>query len=136
MPNVQFSIPPRRTRAKCSMECSLNRKHWVFFYVNGGTSSAASTCAANAQSHTLATIVGDETAGSFAGGGSTNGLDLVLPNSKISAHTSIVYCKFNTTGRDKDRGVIPDHYFIPVFSEIINGNNSWKNFIYNLINTK
>ncbi|MEJ0101935.1 MAG: S41 family peptidase [Bacteroidota bacterium] len=108
----------------------------VFFYVNGGTSSAASTCAANAQSHTLATIVGDETAGSFAGGGSTNGLDLVLPNSKISAHTSIVYCKFNTTGRDKDRGVIPDHYFIPVFSEIINGNNSWKNFIYNLINTK
>jgi hypothetical protein len=108
----------------------------VYFYVNGGTSSAASTCAANAQSHQLATIVGDETAGSFAGGGSTNGLDLVLPNSKITAHTSIVYCKFNTIGRDKDRGVIPDYYFTPTFSEMINGNNSPKDFIYNLIRNK
>lgn len=108
----------------------------VYFYVNGGTSSAASTCAANAQSHRLATIVGNETAGCFAGGGSTNGLDLVLPNSRITAHTSILYCKFTTAGKDKDRGVIPDYYFIPSFHELIDGNNSWREFVFNLIQTK
>ena len=105
----------------------------VYFYVNGGTSSAASTFAGNAKSHHLGTIVGNETAGCYVGGGTTNGLDLTLPNSKINAHTSIVYCKFATTGGDKDRGVIPDHYFIPTLSELVNGNTSWKNFIYDLI---
>jgi hypothetical protein len=58
---------------------------------------------------------------------------LALPNSKINAHTSIVYCKFATTGGDKDRGVIPDYYFIPTLSELVNGNTGWKNFIYDLI---
>ena len=49
----------------------------AYFYVSGITSSAASTCAANANSHHLATIVGQETAGRYAGGGSTDGLNLV-----------------------------------------------------------
>ena len=104
----------------------------VYFYVNGGTSSAASTCAANAKSHHLATIIGNETAGCYVGGGTTNGLDLTLPNSKINAHTSIVYCKFATTGGDKDRGVIPDYYFIPTIFQQIDGKAAWNDF-YNLI---
>lgn len=112
----------------------------VYFLVNGGTSSAASTCAANAKSHHLATIVGDETAGCFAGGGTTNGLDITLPNSKITAHTSIVYCTFSTTGGDKDRGVIPDYYFVPTFSQItdyiVNDTDIWKTFMYDLISKK
>ncbi|MGC4038207.1 MAG: S41 family peptidase [Chitinophagaceae bacterium] len=108
----------------------------VYFYVNGGTSSAASTCAANAKSHRLATIVGNETAGSFAGGGSTNGLDLVLPNSKITAHTSVVYCVFSTEGGDKDRGTIPDYYFTPSLSAMYKDPDGWKNFIYDLIKKK
>jgi hypothetical protein len=112
----------------------------VYFLVNGGASSAASTCVANAKSHHLATIVGDETAGSFAGGGSTNGLDLTLPNSKITAHTSIVYCTFSTSGADKDHGVIPDYYFVPTFLNITNYVKSdvdiWQAFIYDLISKK
>jgi len=104
----------------------------VYFYVNGGTSSAASTCAANAKSHHLATIIGNETAGCYVGGGTTNGLDLTLPNSKINAHTSIVYCKFATTGGDKDRGVIPDYYFIPTIAQQVDGKAVWKDF-YDLI---
>jgi hypothetical protein len=106
----------------------------VYFLVGGGTASAASTCAANAQSHRLATIVGDETAGSFAGGGTVNGLDLTLPNSKITAHTSIVFTTFSTKGGDKDRGVIPDIYFKLPFAEILNqfktNSNNWKEFFY------
>ena len=104
----------------------------VFIYVNGGTSSAASSFAGNAKSHHLATIVGDETAGCYVGGGTTNGLDLILPNSKINAHTSIVYCKFATTGGDKDRGVIPDYYFIPTIAELTDGKAA-ANTLYNFI---
>lgn len=104
----------------------------VYFYVDGGTSSAASTCAAVAKSNHLATIVGTETAGCYAGGGSTIGLDLTLPNSKIVAHTTIVYQSFATSGGDKDRGVLPDHYFVPDFYEMVSGNKGWKEFIYNL----
>ncbi|MEO6328512.1 MAG: S41 family peptidase [Ginsengibacter sp.] len=105
----------------------------VFIYVNGGTSSAASSFAGNAKSHHLATIIGNETAGCYVGGGTTNGLDLTLPNSKINAHTSIVYCKFATSGGDKDRGVIPDYYFIPTIAQQIDGKAAWEAF-YNLIN--
>ncbi|MEP6682164.1 MAG: S41 family peptidase, partial [Parafilimonas sp.] len=104
----------------------------VFFYVNGGTSSAASSFAGNAKSHRLATIIGDETAGCYVGGGTTNGLDLTLPNSRINAHTSIVYCKFATTGGDKDRGVIPDYYYSPTIAQLIDGKASWESF-YNFI---
>lgn len=105
----------------------------VFFYINGGTSSAASTCAAVAQSNHLGTFVGEETAGSYAGGGTTNGLELTLPNSKIKTHSSIVYQPFATTGRDKDRGVIPDYPFVPAFENRISTNDSWKKFILRII---
>lgn len=64
----------------------------IYLYVNGGTASAASTFAAVIQSNHLGIIVGQETAGSYFGGGSTVGLNLILPNSHITAHTSIVYC--------------------------------------------
>ncbi len=104
----------------------------VFMYVNGGTSSAASSFAGNAKSHHLAKIIGNETAGCYVGGGTTNGLDLTLPNSKINAHTSIVYCKFATTGGDKDRGVIPDYYYIPTIAQLLDGKATWEGF-YNLI---
>ena len=105
----------------------------VFFYINGGTSSAASTCAAVAQSNHLGTFAGEETAGCYAGGGTTNGLDLTLPNSKITTHTSIVYQTFATTGRDKDRGVIPEYAFVPTFENLVSTNDSWKKFILSLI---
>ena len=105
----------------------------VYFYINGGTSSAASTFAAVAQSNALGVFIGEETSGSFAGGGTTNGLELTLPNSKITTHTSVVYQSFATAGRDKDRGVIPDYSFIPTFKDLVTANDGWKKFILNLI---
>ena len=130
-PMTKYSMEIRKFEPK------PNRfKGKVYFYVNGGTSSAASTCASLTKSYHLATIVGNETAGSFAGGGTTNGLDLILPNSKITAHTSIVYCKFNTKGGDKDRGVIPDYYYTPGLMDIVKDTYGWRNFIYNLIKNK
>lgn len=104
----------------------------VYFYINGGTSSAASTFAAVAQSNNLGIFIGQETAGSYAGGGTTNGLELSLPNSGITTHTSIVYQPFATTSRDKDRGVIPDYSFIPTLQNLVTTNDSWKTFIYRL----
>ncbi len=106
----------------------------VFLYVNGVTSSAASTFAAVAQSNNRAIIVGQETAGSFRGGGAVIGLDLTLPHSRIKAHTSLLYQVFSTSGRDGNRGVIPDHEYIPDFEEMIGDHSGWKNFILQLIN--
>lgn len=109
----------------------------IYVYVTGGTASAASTLAAVLQYNNLATIVGNETAGGFFGGGSTVGLNLTLPNTGITAHTSIVHCDFAVSGdHDKDRGVIPDFYFVPTFSELINGNTSWQDYIIKLITSK
>lgn len=108
----------------------------VYFYINGGTASAASTFAAVAQSNHLGTFIGEETGGTYFGGGSTVGLNLTLPNTRITAHTSINYNVFATHGEhDKNRGVIPEYHFVPTFEELISGNKSWRDFILKLINT-
>ncbi len=106
----------------------------VWLYVNGMTSSAASTFAAVAQSNHRATIIGQETAGSFIGGGTVLGLDLTLPGSSIKVHSSIVYQEFATHGRDGNRGVIPDHDYVPGYEEMIGNNSEWKELIFSLMN--
>jgi hypothetical protein len=104
----------------------------VWIYANGGTSSAASTFCAVAQSNNKATIVGDETAGSFSGGGAVIGIDLTLPHSRIKTHTSIVFVDFATSGRDPLRGVIPDVSYKPTFKELIGQNREWIELILSL----
>ncbi len=117
-----------------TMQPKPNRfKGKVFIYVNGKTSSAASTFAAVMKSNALATIVGEETAGSYTGGGTVIGLDLKLPNSTITAHTSIVYQVFATSGADGNRGVLPDYPYMPSLDELINGNTSWRDYIIDII---
>ena len=105
----------------------------VYLYVNGVTASAASTFAAVAQSNNRAITVGQETAGSFRGGGAVVGLDLTLPSSRIKVHTSLLYQVFSTSGRDGNRGVIPDHAYLPDFDEMIGDNSGWKKFILQLM---
>lgn len=101
----------------------------VYLYVNGVTSSAASTFAAVAQSNKRAIVTGQETAGSFLGGGTVLGLNLTLPYSGITAHTSIVYQVFATSGRDGNRGVVPDYEYAPDFEELIGDGSQWKRFM-------
>lgn len=91
----------------------------VYLLVSGITSSAASTFAAVARSNHRAVILGQETAGSFSGGGTVLGLDLTLPHSGIHTHTSIVYQEFATHGRDGNRGVIPDRRVVPAYEDLI-----------------
>lgn len=104
----------------------------VFLFVNGGTSSAASTFAAVMKGLNLATIVGEETAGSYTGGGTVIGLDLKLPNSKITAHTGLVYQRFRTSGGDPGRGVIPDVPYQVSFDQLFDRDKPWMKFILQL----
>jgi hypothetical protein len=104
----------------------------VYLYVNGGTSSAASTFAAVMKSLGLATIVGEETAGAYGGGGTVIGMDLKLPNSKITVHSGLIYQRFRTTGGDPSRGVIPDIPYEISFDDVIAGNKPWLNYILDL----
>lgn len=116
-----------------TMEPQPNGYHGrVWIYANGGTSSAASTFCAVAQSNKRAVIVGDETAGSFSGGGAVIGLDLILPHSRIATHTSLVYAEFATTGKDPARGVIPDVPYKPSYQELIGNNREWIQLILSL----
>jgi|GEM_PF-1465946 len=109
----------------------------VYICINSATASAASTFAAVAKSNRLATLVGEETGGSFFGGGSSTGLNLILPNTGVTAHTSIVYSVFATQGNYQNAsGVLPDHQFKPTFDELASGNKSWINFTLNLINNE
>jgi hypothetical protein len=104
----------------------------VYLYVNGGTSSAASTFAAVMKSLGLATIVGEETAGAYGGGGTVIGLDLKLPNSKITVHSGLIYQRQRTNGGDLSRGVIPDVPYEVSFDDILAGNRPWLNYILEL----
>ncbi|BAV08340.1 Peptidase family S41 [Filimonas lacunae] len=105
----------------------------VYVLVNGVTSSAASTFAAVAQSNNRAVIIGQETAGSFLGGGTVLGLDLTLPYSKIATHTSIVYQEFSTHGRDGNRGVVPDKVYKPTFEDMTGSYENWKKKLLQMV---
>jgi hypothetical protein len=104
----------------------------VYLYINGGTSSAASTFAAVMKSLGLATIVGEETAGAYGGGGTVIGLDLKLPNSKITVHSGLIYQRQRTNGGDLSRGVIPDLPYEISFEDVFAGNRPWLNYILDL----
>jgi C-terminal processing protease CtpA/Prc len=101
----------------------------VYILANGGTSSAASTFTGVMQNLKLATVSGEETAGGYAGGGTVIGLDLTLPNSKIKAHTGIVYQRFRTSGGVPHRGVIPDIPFELSFEELLSEGRPWMKYI-------
>lgn len=104
----------------------------VYLFVNGGTSSAASTFAAVMKSLGLATVVGQETIGAYAGGGTVIGLDLTLPNSKITAHTGLLYQRFRTSGGVPHRGVIPDVPYVLSFDDLFAADKPWRKFILQL----
>jgi hypothetical protein len=104
----------------------------TFLYVNGGTASSASTFTALAQFNKLATIVGEETSGSYKGGGVVIGVNLKLPNSDIRTHSSISFMNFATGGRNGSRGTIPDHFYVPTFEDIIAGGTRWREVVMGL----
>lgn len=107
----------------------------LYFYISGHTASAASTFAAVAQSNHLGIFIGEETGGTYFGGGSSVGINLILPNSGITTHTSINYCDFATKGdHNPNRGVMPDYPYVPTFAEILNkGDKAWEDYIIKLM---
>lgn len=104
----------------------------VYLYANGATASAAATFTAVMKSLNLATIVGQETGGSYTGGGTAFGLDLKLPQSGITAHTGLIYQRFQTKGGDSSRGVQPDIPYVEPLEKLIANDKPWRNFILEL----
>jgi C-terminal processing protease CtpA/Prc len=104
----------------------------VYILANGGTSSAASTFTGVMKSLGLATIVGEETVGGYLGGGTVIGLDLTLPNSKITAHSGLVYQRFRTSGEELHRGVTPDVPYVMSFEDMFSQERPWLKFVMDL----
>jgi hypothetical protein len=106
----------------------------VYFFISGRTASAASTFAAVCQSNHIGKFIGQETGGTYFGGGSTIGINMTLPNSGITTHTSINYCDFATTGNhNPGRGVIPDYPYDPSFKERLGGDKVWEDYIVKIM---
>ena len=101
----------------------------VYLFVNGGTSSAASTFSAVMKGLGLATVVGGETAGTYAGGGTVIGLDLVLPHSGVTVHSGLVYQRHRTEGGLAHRGVLPDLPWTVSLDQLLRDPFPWRSYI-------
>ena len=82
--------------------------------------------------HKLATLIGDETGGSYYCYGCQT--DITLPNTKIVFSYS--RCTFQTkvSGFSNRTGIQPDIRIIPGIDDIISGNDPVKNYVMNFIN--
>ena len=82
----------------------------VFILMDEYTGSAAVEFCAIMKSNKLATLIGQETNGTYGGLNGSTFIDMVLPNSGIKVHTPLVrgYMKVEPV-QPMDRGVLPDH---------------------------
>ena len=77
----------------------------------------------------LATVVGEETAGTYAGGGTVIGLDLVLAHSGITVHSGLVYQRHRTEGGLAHRGVLPDLPWTVSLDQLLRDPFPWRSYI-------
>ena len=83
----------------------------VYVLMDEYTSSAAVEFCAILKSNQLATLVGEETNGTYGGFNSTSFIKLTLPNSGIVVNTPLVrnHLAVDKKVQPLDRGVLPDH---------------------------
>ncbi len=100
----------------------------VIVLANGGTVSAASEFVALVKSYKRATIIGEETAGSYYGATGGNYLLLLLPASKIKVRIPTIRIftavDVDTISQPVGRGVLPDFTVVPDIRSRISNNDT------------
>ena len=102
--------------------------------ISGKTASAISDFAAWVHALDLATIVGEETGGGYAGNTSNWEFFITLPNTKMRPH--IPLARYFTNVKENvffGRGVMPDYEVTPSIEDILNGVDTQLAFTLDLI---
>lgn len=103
---------------------------------NGLCASACNIFLAMVKTHKVGTIIGQESGGAYEDVDGRLRISFNLPYSGIFVSFPAWSMKLNTSGGDKQKGVIPDHETSPTIEDIISGKDSEMEFIEKLISKK
>ncbi len=106
----------------------------VYVLSNGGSGSTTSEFIAYSKSHGAITLIGEETGGAYEGGNGGSFLNFVLPHSKISIGTPLLYYDNEVTPPNQPgRGTMPDFSVPYNIEDVLKGFDTQLNFALKLI---
>ena len=106
----------------------------VYMLTSGFTASATSDFAALVHHHKLATVIGDESGGSYVGNTSNYEFIITLPHSKVRLQLPLARYLLNVGDYPhKGRGVIPDHEVSQTIEDLVEGRDTQLEFALDLI---
>lgn len=106
----------------------------VYFLINGASGSTTSEFIAAAQGNDLGVFIGEESGGCHEGGNGGSFLHLVLPTTKITINTPLVY--YENGGKPvavKGRGTMPEYDVPDDMGYLLVGRDTQKEFVLKLI---
>jgi len=109
----------------------------VYMLTSGFTASATSDFAALIHHHQLATVIGDESGGSYVGNTSNWEFIITLPHSKIRLQLPLARYLLNVGDYEHlGRGVIPDYQVSQTIDDWMEGRDAQLEFTLNLIRSE
>ena len=105
----------------------------VYLLVGGATASATSDFASWVDELNLATIIGTETGGSYAGNTSNWEFEVELPNSKFRLNLPLARYLNNVTEKELGRGVIPSYIVPSSINDKLNDIDTQLNYTLDLV---
>lgn len=105
----------------------------VYLLVGGATASATSDFASWIDELNLATIIGTETGGSYAGNTSNWEFEVELPNSKFRLNLPLARYLNNVTEKELGRGVIPSYIVPSSINDKLNDIDTQLNYTLDLV---
>ncbi|MBU2995999.1 hypothetical protein KO500_06120 [Cellulophaga baltica] len=92
----------------------------IYILTSGWTYSGGAEFSSLMRQHTNAIFIGEEVGGGFYGNTSGYGLELKLPNTKISVDIPLLKFSLDVDKGEIGRGVIPDYPIQPTFEDYLN----------------
>lgn len=114
-----------------------NKKQYrgkLYILTNGFSTSATGTLTGQLKSKTNAIFVGEEAGGNPNQTVARQGVDIILPNSKLKVSVPLVLSVKDVNFENKGRGVIPDYKIKPTIQDKLSGKDVEMEFTLNLIN--
>ncbi len=105
----------------------------VYVLSNNRCWSAANNFLALVKTHQVATIIGQESGGSFEDVDGRQRVNFTLPYSKMKVSYPVWSFRIDSKGGDRLRGVVPDHIITRSLEDLISKNDVELSFTYQLI---
>ncbi len=105
----------------------------LYILINGFSTSATGTLTGQLKSRTNAIFIGQEAGGNPYQTVARQGVDIILPNSKLKVSIPLVLSVKDVNFENKGRGVVPDHRIKPTIQDKLSGKDVEMEFTLNLI---